>query len=356
MARTRQGVTIREVAAEADVSMMTVSAVLRARPGDKYPVAEATRDRVLSAARKLRYFPSAVAQSMRGQRINNLGVVMISPDARLQGNTYMCGVLDGVLAVANTEGQNTTLFTGRRWTGATESLPTFCDGRTDGLIILSPTPGSDIVPALLEVGLPFVIVNGHSDDLRVSSVDVNHIEPTLELVGHVFALGHRRVAFLPGRAESRSTIARHAGYRVALAAAGVPYDAELVPPGGYDANSGYERTKYLFSLPINQRPTALCCGNDNIAIGALRALHEIGIRVPEDVSVTGFDDAPEVAATDPPLTTVRQPLEEMGRRAARLLLDTIEAGHPLGVKEILPTEIIYRRSVASPPQSTDSSQ
>lgn len=349
MSRTRRSVTIKEVATEADVSMMTVSAVLRARPDDTYPVAEATRDRVLAVARKLRYFPSAVAQRMRGQRINTLGVVLINPDARLQGNTYVCGVLDGVIAVANAEGQNTTLFTSRRWTGAFESLPTFCDGRTDGLIILSPTPTSDIVPALLEVNLPFVLINGHSDDPRVSSIDVDNEVPTREMVDHLLALGHRRVAFLPGRAESRSTCFRHVGYRAALDAAGVAYDPRFVPPGGYSADSGYERTQELMSLPLARRPTALCCGNDTIAMGALRALQEAGIRVPEDISVTGFDDAPEAVDTNPPLTTVRQPLTEMGRRGARVLLDTIAAGHSLGVKEILSTEMVYRRSVASAP-------
>ena len=353
---TRRSVTLKEVAAEAGVSMMTVSAVLRARPADKYPVAEATRDRVLSAARKLRYFPSAVAQGMRGKRINALGVVLINPDARLQGDPYVCGVLDGVIAVANAEGQNTTLFTAGRWSGAQESLQTFCDGRTDGLIILSPSPDSDIVPALLEVGRPFVIVNGQSDDPRVSSVEIEHAARTEEMVGHLLSLGHRRIAYLPGRAASRSTRARHEGYRRALAAAGLSEDPALVPPGFYGIASGYDRTRsLLMTLPADLRPTALCCGSDQIAVGALRALHEAGVRVPEQMSVTGFDDIPDAATLDPPLTTVRQPLEEMGRRAARLLLDAIEAGRPLGVKELLPTEIVHRRSVAPPPSPTKES-
>jgi DNA-binding LacI/PurR family transcriptional regulator len=352
MNEARRGVTLKEVAAEAGVSMMTVSAVLRDKPANKYPVAPATRDRVLTAARKLRYFPSAVAQGMRGQRINALGVVLINPDARLQGDSYVCGVLDGVIAVANAEGQNTTLFTGRRWSRAEESLQTFCDGRTDGLIILSPSPDSDIVPVLLQVGLPFVLISGHADDPRVSSVDVNHITPIEEMVGHLLSQGHRRIAFLPGRAQSRSARLRHEGYRRALDAAGIAYDPALVLPGGYYAVSGYERTQKLMALPDTQRPTALCCGNDQIAMGTLRALQEAGIQVPAEVSVTGFDDCPEAALLLPPLTTVRQPIEEMGRRAARLLLDTIEAGHPLGVKEILPTEIVYRRSVAPPPSAS----
>jgi LacI family transcriptional regulator len=349
MARTRRGVTLKEVAAEAGVSMMTVSAALRGAADDKYPVAEATRERVHAAARKLRYFPSAVAQGMRGRRINALGVVLINPEARLQGDAYVCGVLDGIISVANAEGQNTTLFTGRRWSSAAESLPVFCDGRTDGLIILSPSPDSDIVSALLEAGLPFVLISGQSDDPRVSSVDIDHIAPTGALVAHLLGLGHRRIAFLPGRAASRSARMRHEGYRAALETAGVPYDPALVLPGFYSIASGMERVERLLGLPAAARPTAICCGNDQIAIGALRALAAAGVRVPDDISVTGFDDIPEAAALAPPLTTIRQPLEAMGRRAARLLLDTIDAGSPLGVRELLPTEIVYRRSVAPPP-------
>ncbi len=349
MTSIRRSVTLKEVAAEAGVSMMTASAVLRARPRDSYSVAEATRDRVLSAARKLRYFPSAVAQGMRGSRINALGVVLINPDARLQGDAYVCGVLDGIVAVANAEGQNTTLFTGRRWSGAAESLPIFCDGRTDGLIILSPSPDSDIVPALLEVGLPFVLISGQSDDPRVSSVDIDHVPPTEALMGHLVGLGHRRIAFLPGRLQSRSARARHEGYQNALSRAGIAYDPSLVLPGAYSAASGSERAGKLLELPDGLRPTALFCGNDQIAIGALRVLREAGVRVPEEMSVTGFDDIPEAVTLDPPLTTIRQPLEEMGRRAARLLLDNIESGSPIGAREILPTEIVYRRSVAPPP-------
>lgn len=328
---------------------MTVSAVLRARAGDGYPIAEATRERVLSAARKLNYFPSAVAQGMRGQRINTIGVVLINPEARLQGDWYVCGVLDGVISVANAAGQNTTLFTGRRWSNAAESLPTFCDGRTDGLIILSPSPDSDIVPALLDVGLPFVLVNGHSDDPRVSSVDIDHVGPMKALVGQVIEQGHRKIAFLPGRSQSRSARMRHEGYRQALEAAGIEYDPDLVVPGYYSAESGYKRVQQILGFPANERPTALCCGSDQIAFGALRALQEAGLRVPEDMSVTGFDDVVEAAAQNPPLTTIRQPLEEMGCHAAQSLLATIEAGAPLGQKEVLPTEVVPRRSVARPP-------
>lgn len=348
MSGTRRSVTIKEVAAEAGVSMMTVSAVLRARPNDTYPVAETTRTRVLTAARKLRYFPSAVAQGMRGQRINALGVVLINPDARLQGDPYVCGLLDGIISVANAEGQNTTLFTGQRWSNAAESLTVFCDGRTDGLIILSPSPDSDIVPALLEVGLPFVLISGQSDNPRVSSVDIDNVTPTEELVSHLITLGHRRIAFLPGRAQSHSARGRHEGYCRALEKAGIAYNPDLVLPGFYGPASGEQRAELLLQLPADRRPTAICCGNDLIAMGVVRTLIAAGIRVPDDISVTGFDDAPEAATLTPPLTTVRQPLEEMGRHAAQLLLDTIEAGSPLGTKELLPTEIVYRRSVAPP--------
>lgn len=339
---------MKQVAAEAGVSMMTVSAVLRRGQKQNYPVAGPTRERVLAAARNLNYFPNAVAQGMRGSRMNTLGVVLINPDARLQGDAYICGVLDGIISVANAARQNTTLFTSQLWSRAEESLPVFCDGRTDGLIILSPSAESDIIPALLQVGVPFVLVSSHSDDPRVSSVDIDNVSPTEALVQHVLEQGHRRVAFLSGRMTSRSARNRHEGYQRALAAAGLEYNPALVLSGGYSAESGYRRAQDLLALPDRDRPTALCCGNDQIAIGALRALNEAGVKVPEEMSLTGFDDTPEAATQIPPLTTIHQPLEAMGRRAAEILLATIDADAPLGQKEVMPTHLVLRRSVAPP--------
>jgi len=336
------------VAKEAGVSLMTVSAVLRTRAGDTYPVAAATRERVLAAARTLNYFPSAVAQGMRGQRINTIGVVLINPHARLQSDWYVCCVLDGIIAVANAARQNTTLFTAGRWSSAEESLSTFCDGRTDGLIILSPAADSDIVPSLLEFGLPFVLVNGHSDDPRVSSVDIDHRAAMEALAGGLIAQGHRRIAYLPGRSQSQSARLRQEGYERALQTANLPLDPDLVIHGHYSPWSGYDRARQVLEYPAGERPTALCCGNDQIAFGVLRALHEAGLRIPEDMSVTGFDDMMDAATQNPPLTTVRQPLDAMGQRAAEILLTAIETGAPHGVKEVLPTEVIWRSSVAPP--------
>lgn len=347
MSSTRK-VTAKEVAEAAGVSMMTVSAVLGRGTAHNSRVSEATRQRVLEAAKKLNYFPSAVAHGMRRRRMNTLGVVLINPGARLQGDSYVCGLLDGIIAVANAAGQNTTLFTGQKWSDAAHSLPVFCDGRTDGLIILSPSQDSDIVPALLQVEVPFVLINGHSDDPRVSSVNIDNVAPMQALVGHVLQQGHRRIAFLPGRASTQSSQERHEGYRRALAAAGVPFDPSLVLSGYYAAQSGSERTRHLLALAPEQRPTALCCGSDQIALGARRALQEAGARVPEEMSLTGFDDIPEAASMLPPLTTVRHPFDALGRRAAEILLEGIEAGTPLGAKELLPTEVVLRDSVAPP--------
>jgi DNA-binding LacI/PurR family transcriptional regulator len=350
MAGIRRATTIKQVAEEAGVSMMTVSAVLRPQGKQNYPIAAATREKVLAAAQKLNYVPSAVAQSMRGQRINAIGVVLINPNARFQDDPYISGVVDGIISVANTAGQNTSLFTGQRWSNASESLSLFCDGRTDGLIILSPSSDLDIVAALLDVGMPFVLVNGHSDDPRVSSVDIDNCGAMKTLVGRVAALGHRRIAYLAGRETSRSAQQRGEGYRRALTSAGVPSDPELMPVGGYSVQSGYERTRKLLTLSSENRPTTLCCGSDQIAIGALRALRESDIAVPGEMSLTGFDDIREAATLLPPLTTVHHPFERLGSRAAEILLANISGGKPLGSKEFISTEIIWRQSVTEPPK------
>lgn len=337
--------TIRDVARVCGVSAMAVSRVLNNQPGE---VSKETRERILHTMRELNYHPSAVARGLSRKRMNTVGIILSNPHSTLYNDRYVCGLLDGIMAATRQGKQNTTIFTGQTWSDARQSLPAFCDGRCDGLILISPSVEADIVPALLEVEMPFVLIHNSHEDPRVSSVDIDHIAAMRALVQHVIEQGHRRIAMLGGRRQSRSATQRLEGYRQALTAARIEEDTDLVSMASYSQESGYQRTRLLLRRFPDKRPTALCCGNDSIAIGAMQALREAEVRVPEEMSVTGFDDLPEATIVSPPLSTVRQPLQDLGWSAAEILLTQIETKVSLGRRELLPTEIVLRRSVMPP--------
>jgi LacI family transcriptional regulator len=337
--------TILDVAKASGVSPATVSYVLNNGPRTVRP---ATRERVLLAIQQLGYEPNAVARGLRRKRMDTFGIVLPHPNTDLITSPYFGPVMDGILRVAMQKQQNTTIFTGAAWSDAERSLPIYCDGRCDGLILLSPPVGSAIVPGLAAKNVPFVLLSDASDDPGVSSVDVDNVGAAKKLVRYLIQQGHRRIAILCGNQQSRSAAQRFQGYRLALEEQGIPFIPSLALSGQYAPASGYENALELARRPDECRPTALFCSNDEIALGAYRALEESGLRIPEDVSVVGFDDIASAADYRPPLTTVRQPLEQLGERATRLLLGQIEEGVPRGRKETLCTRLILRESVAPP--------
>lgn len=337
-------VTIRDLARAAGVSSATVSYVINNGPRTVRPE---TRERVLEAMRRLDYHPSAVARALSSNRMNTIGVV-----SQLTGDTlnhWFASLLQAVLKSCMARRQNVTLFVGEHWTDLRKSMPTYRDGRCDGLLLLGPPNTDEMARALMNKNVPFVLVNDTCEHPLVSHVDVDNEAAMEALVGHVIAAGHRRIALVGGEMELSSARLRHRGYVRALAAAGISYDPELVPPAHYDETAGFRQTHQLMALPASRRPTAICCGNDPMAFGAIKALHELGYRVPGDVSVTGFDDVPTAALFVPPLTTVRQPFDQLGHIAVNTLLDQIESGDVCVRKEVLPAELVLRRTVAPPP-------
>lgn len=337
--------TIKDIARMCGVSTATVSYVINNGPR---PVHPQTRERVLSAIQQLNYFPSAVARGLQGKRMNAFGVVFPGEVAAPLSNPYFAPVLDGILDIAMRRKQNLTLFSGHTWTDAVHSLPVYCDGRCDGLLLIAPPAQSDIIAALLEQQVPFVLINESPEHVAISRIDVDNVAAASMIVHHLLQQGHRRIGMLCAEAGAHSVAQRLQGYRQAIETWGLFYDPALVVYGQYQEASGYENAQTLLRLPAAQRPTALFCCNDAIAFGAMCTLKETGLRVPEDISVAGFDDIPAAATADPPLTTVRQPLRRLGERAAEILLAHIHDGVPAGQKELLPTELVIRSSVAPP--------
>lgn len=335
--------TLSDVARQAGVSVNAVSTVINgSRVGTR--VSEATRRRIHDAAAHLRYHPNAVARSLKGRRMNTLGVVFYCVDDSPLSSPYTAPILDGIVKAAARHQQDAMLFTGRRWQEAQESLPVFCDGRCDGLLLVGPLAATGIVAALLSRGIPFVQINNRWDDPAACWVDVDDVRAARTLTDYLLDLGHRRIAMLCGDAFVGCVQRRLDGFTQAYEARDLPVDPALILPGTFNAPSLSERLSVLARLPTATRPTALFCTNDGMALEALRVLPELGLRVPEDLAVVGFDDIAPAARSRPPLTTMRQPLHELGERAVEILLAQIEQPEVAGCQEMFPATLVSRES------------
>lgn len=337
--------TLRDVAAKAGVSPVTVSVVLNGtRSGTR--VSEATKGRIRSAARELGYHPNAVARGLSRRRMDTIGVVFPAPTRR-EVNLYFTPILNGILEVATERGQYTTLCTAPAWPDVEQNLPTYCDGRCDGLLLIGPPAGSPIVAALRKRHIPFVLINDTCVEPDVSMVDVDNVDGAFRMVTYLLSQGHRRIAFLGGDTMMSSTGLRAEGYRRAHRAFGIEPDESLIFPGYYWRQFGFDMTHHLMALPPTTQPSAIFCAGDDIAFGALDALHQLNRKVPEDISVAGFDDLLTAALSRPALTTVRQPHFLIGRRAAEILLDLVRTQSATPQKEMLSPELVIRDTVGT---------
>lgn len=343
-------ISIYEVAAEAKVSIATVSRVLNGRPAAQ--VAVATQKRVREAARRLDYHPSGVARGLARGRMNTIGLVLYYEQPSVTSDPYLGPCLDGILSVHKREHQNTILFTKSSWAEALEHLPSFRNGYCDGLMLILPKTDSAIVEALAGLEVPFLLVGDSRDDPGLLCVDVDNVAGGRAAVQFLIGLGHRRIAAFCGSADFRSSGQRLEGYQQALESAGIVYDPALVRQGSYfpEPGSCEANVQALLKLPLPERPTAIFCFNDNLAIDTLQALQKHGITVPREMSVIGFDDIPAATAVRPALTTMRQPIHAIGERAAELLLARINGVVVPERKNLLAAEIVVRESTAAPPK------
>ena len=334
--------TLRDVAAQAGVTAQTVSVVLNgSRSGTK--VSHATRLRIQEAALVLRYRPNAVARGLSQRRMNTLGVVGVYADPGI--NLYFLTILTGILRAGMRTQNSITVFSGQEWTEVEKTLSLTCDGRCDGLLLIGSPPS--IVETLQQCSLSFVLINEPCPGVEVASIDVDNTVAAYSMVAYLLSLGHRRVAIFCGDAPQKSAQERLAGYIQAHSDAGVTRDPHFVYPGTYSREAGAANAWRVARLPFCERPTAIFCSNDEIAIGALNTFSESGIRVPDEIAIAGFDDIVTAGLTHPPLTTVRQPLERIGERAVEMLLAQIEGRADFQYKEVIPTEIIVRASTRS---------
>jgi LacI family transcriptional regulator len=221
-------------------------------------------------------------------------------------------------------------------------------GTTDGAVVILPEETSDELEELLNHGYRFVVIDPLVPlNERIPAVSAANTSGATQAMQHLLRLGHRRIAAITGPPAGNASVLRRRGYYAALAEAGITPDRQLELEGDFRIDSGVEATLRLLDLP--EPPTAIFAFNDNMAIGALRAARARGVRVPEELSVVGFDDLEEAEIVTPPLTTVRQPLAEMGRIAVSLLTRLLEGQSLEALHVELMTRLVVRESTAPPP-------
>jgi LacI family transcriptional regulator len=332
-------VTIGDVAERAGVSIATVSRVVNGR----YGVAPATLDRVKVVIADLGYESSLVARSLRSQRTNVIGVLVTDIEP------FSAEVLKGAAKALRGGEYELVVYSGGHGgdhVGWERRYMSRLSGTlTDGTVLVTPTVTE--VPT----NQPVVAVDPHSGASAFPTFASQNFEGGLSATRHLTDLGHRRIGFLGGRGDLESARLREQGYRAGLEEAGIVFDPELVLDGGFQESTAEAPARRLLSLA--RRPTAIFAANDLSAIQTMRTATELGLKVPDDLSVIGFDNVPESALTHPPLTTVAQPIQTLGYEAVRMLITLIEQpdrrlAPPTQVA--LPTELVVRSSTAPPRQ------
>jgi LacI family transcriptional regulator len=320
-ARRKRAPTLADVARIAGVVPMTAS---RAINNSGY-VRQEVRDRVLEAARRIGYRPNLLARTLRGRGLQAIGIVL--PDI---ANPFSAELVQGMNTVLVPAGYAVFLATAHRSVEQEKAnLMAFVDHRVDGLLVATRGTqiGNEAIAEIARRGIPIVTVGRPLDRPRVDCVTADHQKGAREAVNHLIGLGHSRIAFLGIAPRDSNRLRRFQGYAEALAAAGIPVREDYIvgPAGGPDFATQDDGYAGLLQLAALQRPpTAIFARNDYTAIGVLRAAHELGISVPQQLALTGFDNIPLSAYTTPPLTTVEQPIRAQGECAARFLLERIE--------------------------------
>ncbi|MGY1619441.1 LacI family DNA-binding transcriptional regulator [Geodermatophilus sp. SYSU D00691] len=330
---------MQQVAAEAGVSISTVSKVINGR----YGVSAETVEHVTRVINRLGYEASLVARSLRNRRTNVVGVLVM--DFEPFSTEVLKGVADAVHGsgyelIAYSAGGHLEEHVGWERRSLTRLMATL----VDGAVLVTPTV-TDV-----HADGPVVAVDPHTGPSRLPSVAADNLQGARLGVEHLLGLGHTRIGMITGRSDLLSAQQREQGYREALDAAGLSVDESLVRSGGFEPERAREAARELLSL--SQPPTAVFAANDLSALMTTEVAAELGMDVPRQLSVVGFDNIPESALADPPLTTVQQPIRRMGQEAARMLLALISGEEVADLHRTLATSLVRRASTAAPQQAS----
>jgi len=333
----KQSVTLVQVAKKAGVSVMTAS---RAMSGEGY-VSEETKTRVQAAARELGYTTNALARVMKGGRTNVIGVV-VNDLSSVVVNAFVSAMTEEVrkhemdLFIYNSIGQLDEQ-TQRRHSQLLHGL-------WDGLVYVLPRMTDEYLHALEKSDSPIVLINFCRRSTTLPVIQGDNFNAARDAVAGLIAQGHQRIAFIKGTHWTGQSAERERGYRQALADARIKVDNHLIEQGTYSEQSGLEAGRRLLSLA--QRPTAVFAANDEMAIGCMNAAHEMGVQVPAELSLIGFDDVSAASIVRPQLTTLRHPIALMAQAAVQELMRRIQGQPGQRQRVEFPAEMVVRESIA----------
>jgi LacI family transcriptional regulator len=334
-----------DVARLAGVAQSTVSYVINNRTDGNVRVSDETRQRVMKAVAELGYYPSAAGRNLRAQRTHTVALIMFNYTLEnLIAEPFLSGVMSGLVEYLSEQEYYLLILPVPK--GHDRSIEPFLhSNRADGVVISDPALSADTMAMLKAVPIPVVFVDGQICDDPLDFPNVNgrgHVGSRL-MTEYLLAKGHTRIAHIRGSLATPSGHSRQAGYLQVMQERGL-YNPDLVVEGDWFKAGGYKATEQLLNRP--EPPSAIYAANDQMAIGAIEAAHALGLRVPEDIAIAGYDDIPVAADVAPPLTTVRFPFRQIGRQAGELVfnLATDTKFRPASLPPV-PVEIVERASV-----------
>lgn len=331
-------VTLKQIADELGISAMTVSRAIN----NKSNVDEKTRERVLKTAEQMGYTPNYLAKGLVSKKTNTIGVVL--PEI---SHAFFPEVVRGIEEVTHSSDYQLILtHSAESYDRERNAIQTLRSQRVDGLLVSSCQSEKDfsLYKDVIEAGMPLVFFDRSIEGIGASCVKVNDRESSQKATEHLIGHGYKKIGHLSGPVKVSIGYERYRGYQDAMEEAGLPVKDEWVVDSGFQEEGGRRGMKKLLDLPADLRPEAVMAVNDPCAFGAMEAIYEAGLRIPEDIAIVGFTDEIRAALISCPLTTIHQPAYEVGKRGAQKLLKVIEnKEEPLETIEIK-TELIVRRS------------
>lgn len=329
--------TIKDLARELNLSVSTVSYALNDGPR---PVSQEVKDRVAAVAERLGYRPSRIARTLVTGLTHTLGIVIPAADGQSLLAPYHHIAIRAFASTLEELGYDMLMYTRPERLQRETLIQSFIDGRTDGLVVANPSLDLQVIEELAKAGFPCALVSRRVD-LDIPQFLADNRNGIRQALDHLCGLGHRRIGYVHGNLNQYDAVKRLEAYQEYLDEQGLE---AIYAPGNFSEGMSREATRRMVS---SHRPSAILAGNDQSALGILRGVQDLGLSVPEDVSVVGYDDMPMAPLQNPPLTTIRQPVYAMASDAVRYVVSLLE-GKPIRVPSLYSTELVVRESCAPP--------
>lgn len=327
---------LEDIAKLSGFSRSTVSRVLNDDPN----VRESTRQRVQEVIRQMDFQPNLAARSLAAGKTKVVGLVIPMGVSTMFTDPYFPMLIKGVAAACNANDYSVMLWLAEPEYERRTINQVLHNGMIDGVVVASVLMDDPIVQALQHSKMPFVLIGRHPTMAEVSYVDVDNRGSSRQLIEHLVRLGHRRIATITGPQNMIAGSDRLLGYMEGLTQNGIPIAMEMIIPGNFTEEGGYTAMQKL----LTHRPQAIFVASDTMALGALRAIQQAGLTVPDEIALVGFDDMPFAQRLNPPLTTVHQPVHDTGMRAAEALFELLDDPERGPIHITMPTEIVIRQS------------